>query len=128
MKVLLDTHSFLWFVLNDPKLSQDARHTIQEPENEVLISPASFWEIAIKVRLGKIDLHGSYDDFVRRGIAGNDFTILPIEPRHTSVLTTLPLHHRDPFDRLLVAQAMIEDVAIVSVDTALDSYSVRRIW
>jgi PIN domain nuclease of toxin-antitoxin system len=114
--------------LNDPQLSGAARNVIGEPDNGVLISPASFWEIAIKVGLGKIDLHGSYDDLVNRGIAGNNFTILPVEPRHTSVLTTLPLHHRDPFDRLLVAQAMIEDISIVSADKALDAYPVRRIW
>jgi len=120
MRLLLDTHSFLWFVLNDPQLSGTAQSLIGDPANEVLISPASYWEIAIKVALGKLDLHAPYDDFMQRGIVGNDFEVLPIEPRHTSILTTLPLHHRDPFDRLLVAQAMVESVPLVSADAPLD--------
>jgi PIN domain nuclease of toxin-antitoxin system len=128
MRLLLDSHTFLWFVLNDPQLSSVALNLIHDPANDILISPASYWEIAIKVRLGKINLKASYDDFMQRGIAGNDFEILPIEPRHTSLLTTLPLHHRDPFDRLLIAQAMIEAIAIVSIDATFDSYGVQRLW
>src|SRR5438128_9594400 len=110
MRLLLDTHAFLWFVLNDPQLSAVAKALIEDPANDILISPASSWEIAIKVGLKKLDLFAPYDDFRDRGIAGNDFEILPIEPRHTSILTTLPLHHKDPFDRLLVAQALVEGV------------------
>jgi PIN domain nuclease of toxin-antitoxin system len=128
MKVMLDTHTFLWFVLDDPQLSASAKTLIEDPASDVLISPASFWEIAIKVRLGKLDLRSSYDDFMHRGIVGNDFAILPIEPKHTSLLTTLPLHHKDPFDRLLVAQAKVENIAIVSADDALDAYGVQRAW
>lgn len=105
MRLLLDTHAFLWFVLNDPQLSVTAQNVIADPANDILISPASYWEIAIKVALGKLDLHASYDDFMQHGIIDNDMEILPIEPKHTSRLTTLPLHHRDPFDRLLIAQA-----------------------
>ena len=128
MRLLLDTHTFLWFVLNDPQLSAGAQSLINDPANDILISPASYWEIAIKVGLGKLNLHAPYDDFMRRGIDGNDFEILPIEPRHTSLLTTLPLHHRDPFDRLLIAQASIEAIPIVGMDAAFDSYGVRRLW
>ncbi len=128
MRVLLDTHAFLWFVLNDPQLSTSARTLIEDPTTDVLVSPASYWEIAIKVRLGKLDLRSSYDDFMQRGILGNDFAILAIEPKHTSVLTTLPMHHRDPFDRLLIAQAQVEKLAIASVDTAMDAYGVQRLW
>jgi PIN domain nuclease of toxin-antitoxin system len=128
MRLLLDTHSFLWFVLNEPQLSSTAQSLIGDPANDILISPATYWEIAIKVRLGKLDLHAPYHDFMQRGIVGNDFEILPIEPRHTSVLTTLPLHHRDPFDRLLVAQAQIEAIPVVSADAALDPYGVQRLW
>jgi PIN domain nuclease of toxin-antitoxin system len=128
MNVMLDTHAFLWFVLDDAQLSGPAKSLIEDPVSDVFISPASFWEIAIKVRLGKLDLHSSYDDFMYRGIVGNDFAILPIEPKHTSLLTTLPLYHKDPFDRLLVAQARIENMAIVSVDDALDAYGVQRAW
>lgn len=128
MRVLLDTHSFLWFVLSDPQLSNPAQALIRDPANDILISPATYWEIAIKVGLKKLNLHATYDDFIRQGIEGNDFEILPIEPKHTTVLTTLPLHHRDPFDRLLIAQAMIEAIPIVSVDVALDPYPVQRLW
>lgn len=128
MRLLLDSHAFLWFVLNDPQLSAAAQGLINDPANDVLISPASYWEIAIKVGLGKLNLHASYDDFMRRGIVGNDFDILPIEPRHTSLLTTLPLHHRDPFDRLLIAQALVDGIPIVSADAAFDPYGVVRIW
>jgi PIN domain nuclease of toxin-antitoxin system len=128
MRLLLDTHTFLWFVLNDPQLSGAAQRLISDPANDVLISPVSFWEIAIKVGLHKLDLHAPYDAFMQRGIMGNDFEILPIEPRHTSVLTTLPLHHRDPFARLLVAQAMVEGIPLVSADALLDQYPVTRLW
>jgi PIN domain nuclease of toxin-antitoxin system len=87
MTLLLDTHTFLWFVLDDAQLSTLAKTLIEDPTNDVLVSPASYWEIAIKVGLGKLDLRSAYDDFMRRGIVGNDFVILAIEPRHTSVLT-----------------------------------------
>ena len=128
MRLLLDTHSFLWFVLNDPQLSTAAQRFINDPGNDILISPASYWEMAIKVGLRKLDLHAPYDDFRLRGIDGNDFEILPIEPRHASILTTLPLHHRDPFDRILIAQAMVEAVPIVGMDSAFDSYGIQRLW
>ncbi len=128
MRLLLDTHTFLWFVLNDPQLSGTARALIEDPANDIFISPANYWEIAIKVRLKKLDLFAPYDDFMHRGIVGNDFEILPIEPKHTSLLTTLPQHHKDPFDRLLTAQALVEGLPIVSVDAALDPYGVNRLW
>jgi PIN domain nuclease of toxin-antitoxin system len=128
MRLLLDTHTFLWFVLNDPQLSATAKAHVEDPANDILISPASYWEIAIKVRLKKLDLFAPYDDFMHRGIVGNDFEILPIEPKHTSILTTLPLHHKDPFDRLLVAQALTEGIGIVSGDVGLDPYGVTRLW
>jgi PIN domain nuclease of toxin-antitoxin system len=128
MSVLLDTHTFIWFVLDDPKLSSSAKMLLEDAANDVFVSPASFWEIAIKVGLGKLDLRGPYDEFMQRGIFGNDFEILPIEPKHTSLLTTMPLHHKDPFDRLLVAQAKFENFAIVSVDDALDAYGIKRLW
>lgn len=128
MSILLDTHTFLWFVLDDPQLSTSARTLIEDPASDVLVSPATYWEIAIKVGLGKLDLRSPYDDFMQRGIAGNDFSILPIEPKHTSLLTTLPLHHKDPFDRLLAAQAIAEGIPILSVDGRFDPYGVRRLW
>ena len=128
MRVLLDTHTFLWFLLEDPQLSSTAGDVIIDPTNDIEVSPATYWEIAIKISLGKYALPEPYDIFIEREIATNDFHILPIEPKHTAVLTTLPLHHRDPFDRLLIAQAMVEAIPILSVDPAFDAYPVTRLW
>lgn len=128
MRLLLDTHSFLWFTLGDKKLSQTALGLILDPANEKLVSPASYWEIAIKISVNKYQLTEPYDAFMHRGIVQNGFSILAIEPRHTSVLTNLPYHHRDPFDRLLIAQALVEQIAIVSADPLLDKYGVSRLW
>jgi PIN domain nuclease of toxin-antitoxin system len=128
MRLLLDTHAFLWYALNDPQLSSSARGLILDPSNEVLVSPASYWEIAIKIGVGKYALHEPYETFMQRGIFGNGFDILPIELKHTAVLTMLPFHHRDPFDRLLVAQAMVEQVPILGADTVFDAYPVSRLW
>ena len=128
MRVLLDTHAFLWFILADPQLSPAAKLLIEAPANDVDVSPASYWEIAIKIKLGKYALPQPYQSFMESLIAGNDFRILHIEPRHTAVLTTLPPHHKDPFDRLLIAQAMVEGIPIVSADDKFDLYKVRRLW
>ena len=97
MRLLLDTHSFLWFVLNDAQLSAAARTAISDPSNEVLVSPATYWEIAIKVSTGKYTLSASYQDFIQHAIDDNDFKVLPIEVRHTALVATLSFHHRDPF-------------------------------
>jgi PIN domain nuclease of toxin-antitoxin system len=128
LKLLLDTHALLWFGLNDPQLSAAAMTLIVEPSNEKLVSPASYWEIAMKIGLRKYALNKPYQDFMLEAIDNNGFGYLHIEPKHTALLTTLPPHHKDPFDRLLVAQALVEGVSIVSGDTRLDAYSVLRLW
>ena len=128
MTVLLDTHAFLWFVLNDPKLSATAKSLIEDPTTDVLISPASYWEIAIKVRQKKLDLFAPYADFMNRGLAGNQFDVLHIEPRHCEQMILLPLHHKDPFDRMPAAQALVEGIPVVSVDLKFDQYGVQRVW
>ena len=128
MKFLLDTHTFLWFALNDPQLSERALKLITNPANEVLISPASYWELAIKIGIGKYMLQQTIDTFFEDQLSENQFEILPIEPRHVAPLTKLDFHHRDPFDRLIIAQAMIEDISIISADSAFDAYPVTRIW
>lgn len=128
MRLLLDTHTFLWFLLDNPRLSATARTLIADPLNIVEVSPASYWEIAIKIRLGKYALPEPYQVFMEREIADNDFRILPIEPKHTALLTTMPRHHNDPFDRLLIAQAITEGVPIISVDATFDKYAVARLW
>jgi PIN domain nuclease of toxin-antitoxin system len=127
VRLLLDTHTLLWFLLEDSHLSTTANALIIDPTNDIEVSPATYWEIAIKVSLGKYALPEPYDIFMEREIATNDFCILPIEPKHTAVLTTLPFHHRDPFDRLLIAPAMVETIPILSVDTAFDAYPVTRL-
>lgn len=128
MRLLLDTHSFLWFILDDPKLSSAARRHIEDPGNYIELSPASYWEIAIKVGLGKYVLPLPLDAFIDQQIAPNAIDILHILPRHVAVLTSLPKHHKDPFDRLIVAQAMAEQIPIISVDPIIDSYGVARVW
>lgn len=128
MRVLLDTHTLIWFYQTDPKMSAAALAIILDPANEVLVSPASYWEVAIKIVTQKPPVQVPFAQFVQEAIFDNGFTILPIEPRHCDRLTTLPPHHKDPFDRLLVAQALAEDIPLVSVDPALDPYGVRRLW
>ncbi|HVA48615.1 MAG TPA: type II toxin-antitoxin system VapC family toxin [Pirellulales bacterium] len=128
MRLLLDTHAFLWYILDDPQLSAKADALISDANNEIEVSPASYWEIAIKIRLDKYSLPEPYQMFMEREIATNGFRILHIEPKHTALITTMPFHHRDPFDRLIVAQAQVEQIAIVSGDTALDAYGVTRLW
>jgi PIN domain nuclease of toxin-antitoxin system len=110
LKYLLDTHTLIWYATDAPQLSATARALIEDPNNDILISPASIWEIAIKVSIGKL--------------------ALPVEPSHTTIVSSLPFppRHKDPFDRLLIAQAIIESIPIVSVDLAFDSYAVQRIW
>ena len=112
----------------DPQLSTVARTTISDPANEILISPASYWEIAIKVSMGKWQLNRAYEDFIDIGLKKYGFVLLAILPAHTARLIGLPFHHKDPFDRLLVSQALVERVAIVSADVRLDAYGVTRIW
>lgn len=136
MKVLVDTHTFLWYVLNDPQLSAAAQSIIVGRSNSaglydfpiVLVSPASYWEVAIKVNLGKYILTTPYETFWRRGIDDNGFNVLPITVAHAAVLASLPFHHKDPFDRLLVSQALVENVPLISNDPTLDAYGVTRIW
>jgi PIN domain nuclease of toxin-antitoxin system len=128
LRLLLDTHTFLWFTLGDTQLSLTALALINDPGNDKLISPASYWEIAIKVSIGKLTLNQSYEDFLDRGIRQNGFDVLHIEPRHTTCVATLPFHHKDPFDRLLIAQALTDGIAIVGADTLFDPYGVTRLW
>lgn len=128
MRVLLDTHTFLWFVLGEAPLSARAKAIIEDPGNEKLLSPASYWEIAIKISLGKYTLSLPYEEFIEKGITENGFVVVPIALPHTAVLTTLPFHHRDPFDRLIIAQAMVEEATIISIDTEFDAYPITRLW
>ncbi len=130
MRLLLDTHSMYWYIEDDPQLSGRARTLIQDASNEILISPASYWEIAIKISIGKWRLNRPYEEFIDIGLNQYGFQVLPILPTHTARLIGLPFPqgHRDPFDRLLVAQVLVEQIPIVSADSPLDAYGVTRLW
>jgi PIN domain nuclease of toxin-antitoxin system len=128
LRLLLDTHTLLWFALGDAQISPAALALINDAGNDKLVSPASYWEIAIKVSIGKLTLNQPYEDFIDRGVRQNGFDILPIEPRHTGRVAVLPFHHKDPFDRLLIAQALTEGIAVVGVDPLFDRYGVKRLW
>ncbi len=128
MKLLLDTHALLWFILNDTQLSDNARSLMLDPANELLVSPASYWEIAIKISLGKYILGEEFGEFMEQQISENDLTVLPITVKHAAAVATLPFHHRDPFDRLLIAQAMTEQIPVLSRDQVFDKYPVARTW
>src|SRR5437870_8179772 len=128
MSLLLDTHAVLWFYLADPQLSGAAIAAIMDPANQKWVSPATYWEIAIKISIGKYVLAQPYEDFWRNAIDANGFQVLHILPRHTALLTTMPYHHRDPFDRLVIAQALAEGMSVVSADATFDAYGVTRVW
>jgi PIN domain nuclease of toxin-antitoxin system len=127
MKFLLDTHTFPWFIDDNPRLSARAK-SLLESDADLLLSVVSLWELAIKVSIGKLTLAQSYDTFVPQQLADNEIEILPISLVHLGVVSSLPFHHRDPFDRLLISQAIIEQLPIVSIDAAFDTYSVKRLW
>lgn len=128
MRLLLDTHAFLWFVLGDSRCSTSARSLIEDEGNEKWLSPAVHWEMAIKISLGKYTLPIPFEEFIERAVTNNGFRFVPIQPNHTALLTTMPYHHRDPFDRLMIAQAMAEQMQIISTDKAWDAYGVTRLW
>jgi PIN domain nuclease of toxin-antitoxin system len=128
MRLLLDTHAVLWFWWDDPRLSARARAAIADPANEKFVSIATPWEVAIKVSLGKLDIGGPYAGFFREFMPRSAFEWMPLDDRHFERLTDLPFLHRDPFDRLLVSQALVEGIALVSREQVFDAYGVERIW
>jgi PIN domain nuclease of toxin-antitoxin system len=128
VRVLLDTHALLWFVAGDAQLSPTARSAIEDDSNLPLVSIASVWEIGIKISLGKLDVGMPLGRFVRDHVLGNGMTILAITPAHVERVVGLPFHHRDPFDRLLIAQALEEGVPIIGRDAELSTYGVALVW
>ena len=119
MKLLLDTHTLLWFIAGSPSLSADARTSIEDRANEKLVSIASIWETAIKVSIGKMTLSAPFDDLFPHQLQINGFDLLPIRIEHAAAVSALPFHHRDPFDRLLAAQAIKDNLALASADNIL---------
>ncbi|HMW03331.1 MAG: type II toxin-antitoxin system VapC family toxin [Blastocatellia bacterium] len=128
MKFVIDTHTFLWLTSGDPQLSQTALDLLQDAESEIWLSEVSLWEIAIKMNIGKLTLSDAFEIFIAEQTAAYRIDILDVTVAHLSKLISLPLHHRDPFDRLLVAQALAENLPFVSIDAKLDAYGVNRIW
>ena len=128
MKLLLDTHALLWFIAGSSQLSATARNLIEDAANEKYVSIASLWETAIKISIGKMTLAAPFDVLFPHQLRVNGFELLPIKINHASAITTLPFHHRDPFDRILIAQAATEKMALVSIDAIFDDYSVTRLW
>ena len=128
MKLLLDTHTFIWFIMGSPNLSANARALIEDVANESFLCVASLWEIAIKLSIGKLTLSAPFDVLIPQQLSLNGFELLNIKIDHVAVVATLPFHHRDPFDRLLIAQAMAERMPIVSIDAVFDVYPVTRLW
>ena len=128
MRLLLDTHVFLWWIDDAPALSRKARAAIAAPQNQCLLSLVSSWEMAIKVSLGKLELPDAIERFIPDQLAANGFGQLQINFRHVAKVATMAFHHRDPFDRLLIAQAMEDGLPVVTSDPVFKKYGVKVIW
>ena len=127
-RLLLDTHAFLWWLAGDETLSVGAREAIGEEQDSVFVSAASIWEISTKHRLGKLPGASAIAGDLAGAVRGQGFVGLPIAIRHGQAAGALPGPHRDPFDRMLIAQAMLDDLVLVSSERAFDAYGVRRLW
>lgn len=128
MRAILDTRTFLWWITDSELLGRKARQILRDPENELYLSAASGWEIAIKMRLGRITISGELESVIPEQMATNAILGLPIHMSHALRTYRLPRHHRDPFDRILVAQAMVEDMPIITRDKAIKQYEVQTYW
>jgi PIN domain nuclease of toxin-antitoxin system len=128
MRILLDTHTFLWYCIGNNRLSYTAKTLIEDKKIQPLLSVASLWEIAIKLSLGKLRLNQSFEKLIPDQLQQNGIDCLPLEMRHFISLIDLPFHHRDPFDRLLIAQALAESMPLLSADAVLDAYPIKRLW
>jgi PIN domain nuclease of toxin-antitoxin system len=128
MRVLIDSHVLIWYVDQDNLLSPASHAAISDPTNDLLLSAGSIWEIGIKLGLGKIILTQPFKPWMNQAISDLDVTVLPLSVEYVDVQSNLPRHHGDPFDRLIVAQAIVEQVSIISADPNLDAYGIIRIW
>ncbi len=127
MKILIDTQAFIWFVENDKRLPNDVKDIIEQSNNSILVSIASLWEMTIKYSLGKLKLYLNLEDMLAK-ITENGFELLSILPKHLIKLSTLKMFHSDPFDRIIIAQGLSEDLIIVTSDDKFDYYSINRLW
>ena len=128
MRVLVDTHTFLWALLKDHRLSTRAKQVLISGENELVFSLVSLWEIAVKMKIGKLNTVGSSVTYIRDEMAEYGMELLPIRYEHILQLERLPLHHSEPFDRLLIAQAVAESLPILTHDETFPLYPVKLIW
>lgn len=128
MRVLLDTHTVIWAVDDPGRLSPPSANLLRDPNTELLISAGTIWEISIKVGLGKLTLSGNYRQWITKACHDLGTILIPITIEYADAQAGLPHHHRDPFDRLLAAQALTESISVVSVDPVFESYGVIRIW
>jgi PIN domain nuclease of toxin-antitoxin system len=128
MTLLIDSHTLIWALDNPAKLTSVATTALQDPTNDLRISAASVWEIAIKVGKGNLPLSLSFRTWMDKAIADLGLSIIPITLDHADRQSSLPFHHRDPFDRMLASQALIEGIPLVSSDSIFDTYGVNRIW
>lgn len=128
MRYLLDTHTLLWFIADDSRLSSNARRLIEDASIEIFLSVASLWEIAIKVNIGKLTLDKPFNQLFPDELDFHRIEMLDITVESLVQLTALPHHHRDPFDRLIIAQALVENLPIIGVDEIFDAYSISREW
>jgi PIN domain nuclease of toxin-antitoxin system len=127
MAFIIDTQAFIWHATGDSKLSRRARQIIESDE-VCLISAASIWEMAIKYNLGNLVITEPFADLINGQISSYEYTVYPIELRHIFLISSLERHHKDPFDRLIIAQSIVDNIPVVSIDSIFDDYSVKRIW
>ncbi|PCI43011.1 MAG: PIN domain nuclease [Proteobacteria bacterium] len=128
MRLLLDTHTLIWMASLDDKLSEKAKSLILDTDNELFLSVASIWEMSIKASLGKLILQQPIEQIINQQVQTNGLQLINIESAHALAVASLPWHHRDPFDRLIMAQSQLENLTILGCDTAMDAYDIKRLW
>ncbi len=128
MRVLIDTHVLIWWTDDVNQLSTLVRSMLADPQTEPVLSMSSIWEMQIKISLGKLLLQTDLPILVETEMSRNSFTLLSVELNHIYGHNDLPLHHKDPFDRLLISQSVIEAIPIISIDEKFDAYGVQRLW
>lgn len=128
MNLLLDTHVFIWWSISPKRLSSQVEKLVSNVDNTLFLSLASIWEMQIKSQLGKLDLDVGLSELVQKQQEVNSLNLLPIEVNHIYALTNLADHHKDPFDRLIIAQSIVENIDLISIDKVFDQYLVNRIW
>ena len=128
MKILLDTHIFLWLITDNDRLSDKSKQAFINSDNELFFSIASYWEICIKISIGKLKLSKNWDKIIKDELMVNSVKLLPISTEHCFQITQLPSHHRDPFDRIVISQAIIEQMHIMTIDSYFSQYEVNIVW